>query len=212
MSRERFDKAASQWDAKPRRVELAEKISAAISSHIPLSRAMNAMEFGCGTGLVGLALAPSLGHLTAIDSSRGMLDVLQEKIASQGLQNVRPLCYDLLHDNYRETHDLIFCAMTLHHIKDAEGLLARFAELLNPGGYLAVADLVTEDGSFHDPAAKGIHHHGFNPKRLSSFLSTLGMEDIGVETIHSIVKEEWENQQFPVFLLTARRPRTSTGA
>ncbi|MCF8057282.1 MAG: class I SAM-dependent methyltransferase [Desulfocapsa sp.] len=204
MSTERFDKAASEWDTKPRRVQVAEKISAAIG-RLPLSQEMDAMEYGCGTGLVGLPLASAVGRLTAIDTSRGMLDVVQEKINDLGLKNVHPLCCDLLAEEYAGKHDLIFCSMTLHHIKDTTGLLRRFTELLNPGGYLALADLVTEDGSFHDPSAEGIRHHGFNPETLKDLLIDLNMGDLTSEIIHTIVKEEQNNREYPVFLLSGRK-------
>ncbi len=204
MTTEHFDKAASNWDKKPRRVQLAEKISGAIA-RLPLSQEMDAMEYGCGTGLVGLSLAPALKCLTAIDTSQGMLDTLQEKITEQGINNVRSLCCDLLADDYSQKHDLIFCAMTLHHIKDAEGLLHRFANLLNKGGYLAVADLVEEDGSFHDPEAKGIMHHGFDTKKLIAVLATAGLNDIKSEIIHTISKKEQESREYPVFLLTGQK-------
>jgi len=202
MSSERFDKAAAEWDAKPRRVQLAEKISDAIAG-LPLSTDMDAMEYGCGTGLVGLPLADKLGSLTVIDTSQGMLDVIREKIDARGLNNVTPLCCDLSTEPYGGKHDLIFCAMTLHHIKDAAAMLKRFTELLKPGGWLALADLVSEDGSFHDPEAEGIHHHGFAPDTLINTLSDLGMTELKVETVHTIVKAEQDNQEYPVFLLTA---------
>jgi ubiquinone/menaquinone biosynthesis C-methylase UbiE len=204
MSTERFDKAAAGWDGKSRRVQLAGKISAAICE-LPLSKEMKAMEYGCGTGLVGLAVAPLVQSLSTIDSSKGMLEVLQEKCETQGIRNITTLCCDLLQDDYQEKHDLIFCAMTLHHIKDHKALLQRFCALLNPGGYLAVADLVSEDGSFHKADAEGIHHKGFEPKELEALLHDYAMEEVQHRIVYSIVKEEDNNKEFPVFLLTARK-------
>ena len=203
MTTERFDKAAATWDNKSRRVQLAEKISTAIST-LPLHKNMTAMEFGCGTGLVSLALAPQLKSLVALDTSQGMLDVLQEKIDEQQQNNMRCLNFDILEDNYKGRHDLIICSMTLHHLQDADGLLQRFSELLNPGGYLAVADLVTEDGSFHDPSAEGIYHKGFEPAQLENTLATLNMTDIKSRTVHTI-KKETTRKEYPIFLLTAQK-------
>lgn len=204
MSTKHFDKAAAEWDKKSRRVILADKISSAIL-RLPLSKTMDSMEYGCGTGLVGMAVAPSLGNLTTIDTSQGMLDVLQEKVNDQDISNIQTLCCDLSADDYTRKHDLIFCAMTLHHIQDAKGLLQHFTELLNPGGYLAIADLVTEDGSFHDPSAEGIWHHGFDPEHLTTLLEDFDMEDVKSEIIHKIVTEENHNKEYPVFLLTGRK-------
>ena len=164
MSTEKFDKAAKNWDGKSSRVLLAEKISSAILK-LPLTKEMDGMEYGCGTGLVGLAVAPSLLQLTTIDTSQGMLDVLQEKADNQDKCTIQTLCTDLLRNNYNTKHDIIFCAMTLHHIQDAEGLLKRFAGLLNPGGYIAIADLTIEDGSFHGLEEEGIWHKGFDTEK-----------------------------------------------
>lgn len=204
MTTKHFDKAATDWDKKERRVQLAAKISTGIA-RLPLSSEMDAMEYGCGTGLVGLSLAPNLGHLTTIDTSQGMLDVLQEKITEQGISNVQPFRCDLLADNYNKRHDLIFCAMTLHHIKDVETLLQRFAKLLNKNGYLAVADLALEDGSFHDPSVKGVHHHGFDSEQLTTILTAAGLVDIKSEIIHTLSKGEEDEKDYPVFLLTAHK-------
>ncbi len=204
MTTKHFDKAATDWDKKQRRVQLAAKISTAIAG-LPLSSEMDAMEYGCGTGLVGLSLAPTLGHLTTIDTSQGMLDVLQGKITEQGISNVQPLRCDLLADNYNKHHDLVFCAMTLHHIKEPETLLQRFTELLNKDGYLALADLALEDGSFHDPSVKGVHHHGFDSEQLAAILTAAGLVDIKSEIIHTLSRGEGEERTYPVFLLTARK-------
>lgn len=200
---EHFDKAARDWDQKSRRVELAEIISKAITT-LPLSKDMNGMEYGCGTGLVGMAVAPSLRSLTSIDTSQGMLDVLQEKIQNQDAAVIKTHCCNLLEDKYTQKHDLIFCSMTLHHIQDTEAILKRFAELLNPGGYLAIADLITEDGSFHKPSAQGIWHQGFDPDNLTTLLEGFAMESINNKIIHTIVREE-NNKEYPVFLLTGRK-------
>jgi predicted TPR repeat methyltransferase len=207
MSGKHFDKAAAGWDQKQRRVEMAAKIAAAISSTLPLNKKMTALEYGCGTGLVGLALAPQLATLTAVDTSTGMLEVLAQKIKSEQITNVTPLRLDLSQESLTDRFDLIFCAMTLHHIQEADHLLARFCDLLADGGYLAVADLQTEDGSFHDAEADGVMHHGFNPAELIVTLTKLGMKQVAVQEVHSLVKtnDAGVERAYPIFLLTGRK-------
>jgi predicted TPR repeat methyltransferase len=207
MSGKHFDKAAAGWDQKQRRVEMAAKIAAAISSTLPLHKKMTALEYGCGTGLVGLALAPQLATLTAVDTSTGMLEVLTQKIKSEQITNVTPLRLDLSQESLTGRFDLIFCAMTLHHIKEVDHLLARFCDLLVDGGYLAVADLQTEDGSFHDAEADGVMHHGFNPEDLAKTLTNLGLHQVAVQEIHSLIKtnDAGVERPYPVFLLTGRK-------
>jgi predicted TPR repeat methyltransferase len=207
MSGKHFDQAAAGWDQKQRRVEMAAKIAAAISSTLPLNKKMTALEYGCGTGLVGLALAPQLSALTAVDTSTGMLEVLAQKIKSEQITNVTPLRLDLSQESLTEKFDLIFCAMTLHHIKEADQLLERFCDLLADGGYLAVADLKTEDGSFHEAEADGVMHHGFNPAELIVTLTKLGMKQVAVQEVHSLIKtnDAGVERAYPVFLLTGKK-------
>lgn len=207
MSGKHFDKAAAGWDQKQLRLELASKIAAAISTTLPLHKKMRGLEYGCGTGLVGLALAPKLATLTAADTSNGMLEVLARKIKDEKIANVTPLRLDLSQESLADRFDLIFCAMTLHHIRETDQLLARFCDLLADGGYLAVADLQEEDGSFHDADADGIMHHGFNPADLAGTLTNIGLHEVAVKEVHSIIKtdEAGVERAYPVFLLTGRK-------
>lgn len=207
MSGKHFDKAAAGWDHKQQRLELAAKIAAAISTSLPLHQKMTALEYGCGTGLVGLALAPRLLALTAVDTSSGMLAVLDQKIKDEKITNVTTQRLDLMQETLPTRFDLIFCAMTLHHIKEADQLLGRFCELLVDGGYLAVADLQKEDGSFHDAEADGVMHHGFEPAELATTVTGLGLQQAAVQEVHKLIKtnDGGVERAYPVFLLTAKK-------
>ncbi|MBW6521231.1 MAG: methyltransferase domain-containing protein [Desulfoarculaceae bacterium] len=207
MSGKHFDRAAAGWDQQQSRVELAARIADGISSTLPLHKNMTALEYGCGTGLVGLTLAPKLAQLTAVDTSSGMLEVLARKIKEEKIANVTPLRLDLLQESLTERFDLIFCAMTLHHIKEAVQLLARFCDLLKGGGYLAVADLQAEDGSFHDAGADGIMHHGFHSEDLVKTVKGLGLHEVSAKEVHAIIKtsDTGVERPYPVFLLTGRK-------
>jgi hypothetical protein len=97
--------------------------------------------------------------------------------------------------------------MTLHHIKEADQLLGRFCELLVDGGYLAVADLQKEDGSFHDAEADGVMHHGFEPAELATTVTGLGLQQAAVQKVHTLIKtnDGGVERAYPVFLLTAKK-------
>jgi len=207
MSEKHFDKAAAGWDQKQRRIEMAAKIAGAISSTLPLTQTMKAMEYGCGTGLVGLALAPQLASLTAVDTSAGMLEVLARKIDDEKIANVTPLRLDLLDQPCTDRFELIFSAMVLHHVQETDKILERLCGLLVEGGYLAVADLWEEDGSFHDASVEGGMHHGFNPADLATRLGALGIKNVSYTEVHSIIKtnEAGNERGYPVFLLTGRK-------
>jgi len=206
MTENRFDRAAGNWDQEKRRIELADAIAAGIA-RLPLHTGMQAMEYGCGTGLVGLKLAPSLGSLVAADSSAGMLEILRNKISEQGITNVSPHLLDLHQDDFNREFDLIFSAMTLHHLENVQAVLAKLCDCLKPGSILALADLDEEDGSFHKDNPDGVMHHGFNRQKLARDLEMLGLLAIETSTVHTIRRpgSHGSERSFPVFLMTAEK-------
>jgi SAM-dependent methyltransferase len=199
-----FDQKARQWDEDPRFVERAQSTGAAIRARVPLSARMRALEVGCGTGLLGIPFAAEVASVTCIDTSTGMLAVLQEKIAARGLANVQALRHDLAAAPLRgERFDLILSAMALHHVPDTSAMLAALAAHLAPGGWLCLADLDREDGSFHGQEIDV--HHGFDRATLGALAVRCGFRDVAFDTILSIRKEvAGAPRDYPVFLLSAR--------
>lgn len=202
-----FDSKARHWDDNPVFRERGLKIAEALRKAVPLNRRMNALDYGCGTGLLSFPLKDDLGTILMADSSGGMLEVVNEKIAAQGVANMTTLQLDLMVDPPpAQRFDLIVTAMTLHHVPDTNQVLRVFHDLLQPGGTLCVADLDQEDGSFH-----GIEvdvHHGFDQADLSRRATKAGFADILFQTVFSITKEgEAGTRDYPVFLMTARRTR-----
>ena len=207
-----FDSKARAWDSNPVFQERADRIAAAIQAAIPLNPKMRALDYGCGTGLLSFPLKDALGHISLKDSSAGMLEVLREKIAAQGIDNMTvhqaDLSSQVVADPARgsddnDRYDLIYTSMVLHHIPDTAGILARFHALLNPG-WLCVADLDREDGSFHGIEVDVIH--GFERESLQCLAEAAGFTDVRFDTVFSIHKEtEAGARDYPVFLMVARK-------
>lgn len=200
-----FDSKARQWDENPVFQARADKIAAAIAANVPLTPSMRALDYGSGTGMLSFPLQEQLGHITLKDTSAGMLAVAEEKIAAWGVGNMTTRLMDLTAAPMPdERYDLIYSSMTLHHIQDTDGILKAFHTLLNPGGWLCIADLDREDGSFH-----GIQvdvHHGFEREALSEKAKQAGFNDIRFSTVFEIVKQtESGERAYPVFLMLALR-------
>ena len=201
-----FDERARDWDSDPDKVERARAVAETIRASVPLSRKMNALEYGCGTGLLSFALQSDLGRITLADTSQGMLDVLKEKIANAGVTNMHPVRLDLTHDPLPdERYDLTYSLMTLHHIEDTKNILEKFHALLKPKGYLLVADLDQEDGSFHTDGSTDVHK-GFERTALQRQVETAGFGNISFSTAYQIKKKiNNEETVFPIFLMAAQK-------
>ncbi len=201
-----FDDKATCWDTDPKKLERAEVVSAAIREQVLLTPATRALEYGCGTGLLGFALRPAVGELVLADSSEGMLEVVEQKITDGDFDQVRTLHLDLCADPApNECFDLICSLMTLHHVPDYQGLLRSFYQLLNPGGHLCIADLDAEDGSFHGADFTG--QRGFDRQEFKHILTSLGFDHIDITTVFEVERGTAEvPRRYPVFLMVCRRP------
>jgi 2-polyprenyl-3-methyl-5-hydroxy-6-metoxy-1,4-benzoquinol methylase len=205
--RKDFDKEAAQWDENPGRVKLANDVADAIIREIRPSRDMDALDFGCGTGLVTLRLQPLVKSVTGADSSKGMLGVLEEKIRTRGLTNVRTRLVDFEKGGRIEgKFHLVVSSMTLHHVQDTAALSRQWFDLLLPGGQLCAADLDAEDGSFHGDNTD-VFHLGFDREQLKGLLEKSGFRDVRAITASTMVRgvEGKGNREFPVFLLIGRK-------
>jgi len=196
-----FDAAALNWDEEPRRVKVAGEIAVAIQEKIHFSKEWDALDFGCGTGLVTLQLAPALRNITGIDNSPGMLGRLEAKVQMSGITNVHTVLCDVEKGELPEgRYHLITSSMTLHHIVKIVPLLQTLRTLLLPGGWIALADLETEGGRLHDDPT-GVFHHGFSVEEFSDMLEKAGFSSISISTAAKIVKGD---RTFPVLLATAQ--------
>ena len=197
-----FDRRAATWDASDRRQALAEAAARAIKTTFPLRSDMVLLDVGAGTGLLTRRLLPHVGRVVAVDPSAGMLAKLDEALlkSEERIETVRA---DIMAYRCDGCFDGIVSSMTIHHIANTHRLLEHLHALLKPGGFLAVADLMPEDGSFHDHGNEGVHHFGFEEKALTKLAEEAGFKGVDYRKIFTV--DKGEGRSYGIFLLTARR-------
>ncbi|HXY92096.1 MAG TPA: class I SAM-dependent methyltransferase [Acidimicrobiia bacterium] len=201
MSTNRFDDMATTWDDDPAKVERAKVVARAIREAVPLDRSVRMLEYGAGTGLVTQALRDAVGPVTLVDTSAGMRDVIEQKIATGAINDARVWDVDFAAEPPSvEDFDLVVTVMALHHVADEEAVLSRFADLLVERGHVCIVDLEREDGSFHGADFDG--HHGFDRAGLASILERVGFTDVTFEHCHDMVRD---GVTYPLFLATATK-------
>jgi ubiquinone/menaquinone biosynthesis C-methylase UbiE len=204
-----FDKQAKEWDQDPKKTERAITIAKEMTDFIQPDKTMNAFEFGCGTGLLSYQLKDFFNTITLADTSEGMIKVLQEKITNENIKNFKPLLVDLLEDDAvinENSYDVIYTLMTLHHIDDINKIAKIFNAMLKTGGYLCIADLVQEDGSFHTNVPGFNGHNGFDRTELSAILSNHGFE-VAYDKIPLEIEKEIDQKikKYPLFLMICKK-------
>ena len=198
-----FDAKARDWDKNQQSIDRSEAVARALLQMVPVKTGMKALEYGSGTGTLSVLLKDRLADITLMDSSKEMTKVATEKIKALGIQNMKALYFDLEHEEFEGHFDIIYSQMVMHHVNDIEAMFASFYSLLLPGGYLAIADLYTEDGSFHGEGFNG--HLGFDIDEFATWLKNSGFKNISHQKCHTMKRPDEMDKvkEFPIFLIVA---------
>lgn len=201
MNVDRFAHKAGSYEQNKSRVDNVANIADSVLGAIAFDRSMHIVDFGSGTGLLLERIAPLVGKISAIDISRSMNLQLEEK-RSQLECDLDILEIDLEQSGISLRVDGIISSMTMHHVKDIPAMFAKFHSMLRDGGFIAIADLDTEDGSFHTEDT-GVFHQGFDRSEFAKIATEAGFHCAKISSASVVHKPQGD---YGVFLLTAIRP------
>ena len=194
-----FKNRAQDWDKGVTRVNGAKTIANAIVKNIELQKHMELMDFGVGTGLLGFEILPHVSKILGVDLSQKMLETLSNK--NTATKYIEPRNVDIIKNPLQDTFHGIISSMTLHHVQNIELFFKSIYKNLDTNGFIAIADLEKEDGTFHSNNT-GVFHFGFEEDLLLDIVKRSGFKDVKIENINTINKD---HRDFGVFLLTARK-------
>ena len=174
----------------PQTVSLAKETTDLIKKEINLSKDAIILDFGAGTGLLGLNFINEVSHVIFEDVSNGMLDYLQYKCDTQGIKNYT--IFNGVMEEFKSDKkvDLIMAGMVLHHVEDLKSLFNKFLELLKPKGYLCITDLKKDAPMFNIGGHKHHHvmpHRGFDPEELCKDIKSWGFFKTEIKSVSSII-------------------------
>ncbi len=200
MTIDRFATKASTYEQNPNRVDNVANIADGIVNAVQLDKSMHLIDFGAGTGLLLERIAPHVGKITAVDVSSSMIAQLEAKREKLGCE-LGIAQTDLETSDLSGEFDGIISSMTMHHIRNIDAMFGKFHALVKKGGFIAISDLDSEDGSFHTEDA-GVFHNGFDRDEFAKAAMATGFEKVQVSPVSVVSKP---HRDFSVFLLTAIR-------
>ena len=205
---DRFNEEAASWDEDQTNLERTNAVAAAIRDIAPLRGDMHALEIGGGTGLLARALADDLGTVVVTDVSPGMVEAAARALDDPRCAGWEARLYDIEHDPLPEDRfDLVMAQLALHHMGDVPAVVRRCAELLRPGGSVALVDLDHDpEGAFHASVPDFQGHHGFPREDVQGWLEEAGFSDVRMTDAGEATMDADSGQAFPMFLATGRRP------
>jgi len=197
---ERFNQAAQGWDKGDMRQNIAHSVFQTISSRISLLNNMNILDFGAGTGLLSFKIAPLVKSVVGVDLSEKMLEQLESK--NSDTLSVKAICQNICEEPLNQEFHGIISSMAIHHVEDTADLFRVFHAHLKRDGFIAIADLEAEDGTFHSHGNDGVHHFGFERDLLRQTIENAGFEHVRFHHAYTVEKE---TQNYPIFLVTATK-------
>lgn len=196
---DKFEMIAGMYDT-PERIQIAKVSSDAIREFVVDAKSKSAIDFGCGTGLVGMNLLGEFHSMLFLDTSPNMIDQIKRKISEMNVRNADTLCFDFEKDSLADLRvDYIFMAQVLLHIPDIQPVLSRLYEVLNDGGHLLIVDF-----DKNDKVASEIVHNGFDQGELADMMTAIGYKDIQSKTFHA-GNRIFMGQDASMFVLDSRK-------
>ncbi|MFT3983581.1 MAG: class I SAM-dependent methyltransferase [Lachnospiraceae bacterium] len=175
-----FETIAGTYDT-PERAQIAKIFAAVIREYLVGEKNKRVIDFGCGTGLVGMELLNDVQSMLFLDTAPNMLRKVEEKIAASHSKNAETLCFDFEKDSSSDLHaDYIFMVQVLLHIKEYEPVLRKLYQVLNPGGHLLIIDFDKNEKVVSD-----LVHPGFDQAELTDTMSKAGYRNIQSKTFFS---------------------------
>ncbi|WP_419783206.1 class I SAM-dependent methyltransferase [Maridesulfovibrio sp.] len=206
MSQNEFTMKAKEWDSNPERRRIADEFAAAVEKTVDFTADSKVLDFGCGTGMVGLRFGKSVKTLYALDTSDAMLGMLRAKLSDEDFGNVQVLAVPLHEAGIPENSlDVIFTSMAMHHVEDLPEVLMLMGRLLKSGGKLVVGELLPEDGSFHGDNV--VPYNGFKPDDLATMVEKAGFSTVSHHEhgIYNKPDKEGVVRQYGTFVLVGEK-------
>ncbi len=197
---EKFDSMAKNYDTIER-ANIAKIIANNIKKYVTGGNEKIAMDYGCGTGLVGMELLDTFKSILFVDASYNMVQQVNEKLEKLHITNANTLCCDLVKECPQNLHvDYVIIAQVLLHMKeDVNLLLSKAFNLLNDGGHLLIVDFDKN----HNIISNEVHN-GFVQEELNDILKQIGFTKVQGKTFYHGEKI-FMNQDASLFIMDAKK-------
>lgn len=184
-----FDNVAKTWDKEERTLKRVRFVSEQIKGLC--TKKGSALDFGAGTGLLGIELGDLFSSVDFYDTSKMMMEVIKEKIEGEDKFKVV--------DGINGRYEAILNSMVLHHIENHNEIAKTFYKALNDEGELFIHDLEPEDGSFHTGDDYD-GHFGIDKDKLKNIMTAAGFSHVAFYESFVVEKNE---RIYPTFLMKA---------
>jgi ubiquinone/menaquinone biosynthesis C-methylase UbiE len=148
--RERFTATADVFaeSARTMRVAEGERLAELATAGLALRSESLAIDVACGPGTFTRPFASRVRRAVGVDLTPAMIEKARAEAARAGIANIEFVCGDIYALPFADgVASIVVCGYAFHHMQEPARALAEMARILRPGGRVAIADLITPEGS-----------------------------------------------------------------
>jgi ubiquinone/menaquinone biosynthesis C-methylase UbiE len=206
--RERFTETADAFARTVRRTrsEEAEELAARVTEGLSDAQKMLAIDLACGPGTYTRPLAARVRQAIGADLTPAMVEKARSEAARDGITNIEFVCADIYALPFADgAAGIVSCGYAFHHMADPARALAEMARVLQPGGRVAVTDIIVPEG------CDGAFQNSVERVRDPSHTTTQGaanfralVRNLGLRVVSEHRHDNWHD--FDVWMGNACKP------
>jgi|SRR5215472_182265 len=147
--RERFTATADVFaeNARITRTAAAERLAERVTAGLANVKNLLAIDLACGPGTYTRPLAARVARAIGVDLTAAMVEKARAEASRDGITNIEFVCADLYALPFADGFaGIVSCGYAIHHMTDPARALAEMARVLQPGGRLAITDIIVPEG------------------------------------------------------------------
>ena len=221
----KFERLASRWwdpDGESRPLHDLNPVRFGYIAERVVLKGAQALDVGCGGGLLSEALARAGATAIGIDLAAAVLDVARLHLLESGLEvDYREISVESLAAQMAGQFGVVTCLEMLEHVPDPSSVIRACADLLKPGGRLFLSTLNRTPQSFATAIVgaehvlrllpRGTHHYAqfIKPSEIAADLRSAGLvlEDLRGIGYNPLTRKAWLSDSVAVnYLACALKP------
>lgn len=182
-----WDKIAPQFDEWMRKDDYPHELV----SKIKIKAEDTVLDIGCGNGVITIPLANKARSVTALDSSKKMLSILEEKAAAENSSNIKLInkCIEDVKADAIGYHDVVVASRSLNGIADIKPELEKINKIAGKSVYITLWGV--DNRKFESEMAELLGRESYQHPDYTIVLNLL--RDMGIKAKSEPMKSNTRN-------------------
>jgi len=206
--RDRFTETADVFARTVRRTrsEEAERLAERATAGLANADKLLAIDLACGPGTYTRPLAARVRKAIGADLTPAMVEKARAEAARDGIANIEFVCADIYALPFADgAAGIVSCGYAFHHMTDPARALAEMARVLQPGGRLAITDIIVPEGcdeAFQNAVERVRDPSHTNTQSAANFHALI--RNLGLCVVSENIHDNWHD--FDVWMGNACKP------